>query len=874
MGHLYKDLNAWSTSQLRSIECEGCQPPSKLKTWNALPYQGINTVCANTTSEATFICIPNMHPGICMLVMKIDIRTLIDIKLFALPIATINCMKAEKSSSTSLFFRPLNMAAPPILPIPEWELPRFINTAVIQMSRECRAIIQRYVPRILFSRRDREDMLPLETAEELLRQLFEHSGLLLYYFNGLYDEQRWGRSIPWGLALRALEDVYGKKRLVVCCDGTWKNASGTIDPLTNVGRFARSVWRHGVDQPTVVAAVPQVIYYSPGVGSRSVLSVDSSFSGTTGKGITSGILDAYCFLCNNYNFGAKRDEIILVGYSRGAFTVRCLAAFIDDIGLLRRKNLGFLQLIFKRWLLNEDERSSLRRELNRLRDFSFRVKIRVLAEWDTVSALGVPLLYQSHELSFVHKTVPGIVENAFFALAIDEKRLSFQPKPWEEVINLQTNVQQCAFTGSHGDIGGGYSSAGLSTISLLWMIGQICQVSRINLDYGSLFEIFTVFQSSPFQRNQDLGVRSWPWSKSKKYVRNLSLSTGNKHESRTILWKIPSIVSFGALSGRRTKIIESYLHRPMIKLHVHFTVALYAAHYPLGRKFTYRNENDDHRRWESTDGGYLAEAKVFQEERDLFQRWHDHAMAFTREHEFNEREREMIMYWAGATDALVYGQRLDLERNSDDQLRNVTAQWKAPGRPVIHDIEERLRGIPIIAEDRESDAFTDWSVERHEQENLYREQFNIGTHHDDVNTRVRMRTRQDEWDPEQGQQFDEDNLFGGQRDDSENALRRPYGITRRPRGLTTSEELYHGGHLPTGERAGSIEPSDNKNIQENERAGQNNGSAGQSNGSSGQSRGSTRESNDSSGRGNEGPERSNGRSEQLAGRVLPMFELY
>lgn len=80
------------------------------------------------------------------------------------------------------------------------------------------------------------------------------------------------------------------RRLFVCCDGTWNNASGTFAPLTNVARLARSVDRFGRevscalenDEPPLV--VPQLVYYSSGVGAQAVLSAESGFAGLTGEG--------------------------------------------------------------------------------------------------------------------------------------------------------------------------------------------------------------------------------------------------------------------------------------------------------------------------------------------------------------------------------------------------------------------------------------------------------------------------------------------------------------------------------------------------------------------------------------------------------------
>ena len=50
-----------------------------------------------------------------------------------------------------------------------------------------------------------------------------------------------------------------------------------------------------------------------------------------------GIREAYFFICQHYQYEA--DKIVLIGFSRGAFTARVLAAFIDKVGVLRGASL-------------------------------------------------------------------------------------------------------------------------------------------------------------------------------------------------------------------------------------------------------------------------------------------------------------------------------------------------------------------------------------------------------------------------------------------------------------------------------------------------------------------------------------------------------
>jgi hypothetical protein len=68
-----------------------------------------------------------------------------------------------------------------------------------------------------------------------------------------------------------------KKRLFVCCDGTWNNAVGSANHITNVARLARSVPTWTDDD------MLQLVYYSSGVGTRGE-KAGNMVQGLTGKG--------------------------------------------------------------------------------------------------------------------------------------------------------------------------------------------------------------------------------------------------------------------------------------------------------------------------------------------------------------------------------------------------------------------------------------------------------------------------------------------------------------------------------------------------------------------------------------------------------------
>src|ERR1700760_911242 len=68
-----------------------------------------------------------------------------------------------------------------------------------------------------------------------------------------------------------------RKRLVVCCDGTWNDSVSTESPLTNVSRFSRCVKDVADD------GIPQVVSYHIGVGSGTSW-VTNKVDGATGRG--------------------------------------------------------------------------------------------------------------------------------------------------------------------------------------------------------------------------------------------------------------------------------------------------------------------------------------------------------------------------------------------------------------------------------------------------------------------------------------------------------------------------------------------------------------------------------------------------------------
>jgi uncharacterized protein (DUF2235 family) len=262
------------------------------------------------------------------------------------------------------------------------------------------------------------------------------------------------------------------KRLIICCDGTWNTPE--TKHVTNVVHITRAI------KPVADNGTNQVVFYDWGVGTDGKL--DAIHGGAVGAGIDKNIKDAYRFLVHNYEPG---DELWFFGFSRGAYTVRSCIGLLRNAWLLRKANEGLIDRayhIYRTKWHADAENARLFREPN-----GHPVKVKFLGVWDTVGALGIPLdIFRTlgdGRYAFHDTTISSSIENAYHALAIDEKREAFAPTIWQTGGN-QNRTEQSWFAGVHSDIGGGYREAGLSHIALRWVIEKavMCGLA-VNTDY-------------------------------------------------------------------------------------------------------------------------------------------------------------------------------------------------------------------------------------------------------------------------------------------------------------------------------------------------------------------------------------------------------
>lgn len=264
------------------------------------------------------------------------------------------------------------------------------------------------------------------------------------------------------------------RNLVICCDGTWNTPRqkdrGQLVPsnVVKMSRLAKST-----DQ--------QIVYYDTGVGTDSKWH-DQIIGGATGSGISKNIIQAYRYICENYQQG---DKLYLFGFSRGAYTVRSLAGLILAAGIVDTKSNDCDEKIVHAYELYRGCKGSEGKEkLEGFKSNQIASKVHFVGVWDTVGALGVPKLtlfgsvsklanwvIRKGKYQYVHGfhdvNLCDDISYAYHALAIDEMRGPFRPTLWEG--KDRENVEQVWFSGVHTNVGGGYVDCGLSDHALIWM---------------------------------------------------------------------------------------------------------------------------------------------------------------------------------------------------------------------------------------------------------------------------------------------------------------------------------------------------------------------------------------------------------------------
>jgi len=268
------------------------------------------------------------------------------------------------------------------------------------------------------------------------------------------------------------------RNIVVCCDGT---ANEFARNNTNVVKLY-SALDHDDGR--------QVAYYHPGLGTMEPAGALTTFARKVtkvlgmaiGYGLASDIRDAYVFVMNHFRDG---DRLFLFGFSRGAYTVRAVAALLHMYGLIRPGNEPLVPYAIRMMMASQRVQRQRDRDA-RLDEFfalasDFRdamsgveCKPWFVGVWDTVSSVG----WIENPLKLPYIANNPDIQIGRHAIAIDERRAFFRNHLWrlpnDDRPKGPRDLKQVWFPGVHCDVGGGYAEAesGLAKIALQWMLEE------------------------------------------------------------------------------------------------------------------------------------------------------------------------------------------------------------------------------------------------------------------------------------------------------------------------------------------------------------------------------------------------------------------
>ncbi|KAI1852717.1 hypothetical protein JX265_003205 [Neoarthrinium moseri] len=217
-------------------------------------------------------------------------------------------------------------------------------------------------------------------------------------------------------ALNDSETARGHPRtLILALDGTGDQFD---NDNSNIVNFVSCLKKH--------SPAEQVTYYQSGIGTYDkgglTNGIGAAMDMAVGSGLGTHIKDAYKFLMSSYREG---DKICLFGFSRGAYTVRCLAGMLHKVGLLPASNGS--QVNFAYDFYKDDSESGKKLAEGFKRTFCTHVEVYYVGVFDCVASVG----FIPRKLPF-SKSPTNSIRHFRHAMALDEHRAKFKVCQWQQ----------------------------------------------------------------------------------------------------------------------------------------------------------------------------------------------------------------------------------------------------------------------------------------------------------------------------------------------------------------------------------------------------------------------------------------------------------
>lgn len=212
--------------------------------------------------------------------------------------------------------------------------------------------------------------------------------------------------------MRAVENAHSFKAkgrtLIICLDGTGDKFDSDN---SNIVRLVSCLKK---DDPS------QVTYYQTGIGTYGSGGLSNGMAAAVDMAVGSGlgvhIRDAYRFLMQTYREG---DKICLFGFSRGAYTARCLAGMLHKVGLLPAHNRAQIPFAYK--FYKDDSPEGWKMSYEFKRTFCIDISVYFVGVFDSVASVG--FIPRKLPLSSTPTNKPFYFRHA---MGLDEHRSKFK----------------------------------------------------------------------------------------------------------------------------------------------------------------------------------------------------------------------------------------------------------------------------------------------------------------------------------------------------------------------------------------------------------------------------------------------------------------
>lgn len=299
------------------------------------------------------------------------------------------------------------------------------------------------------------------------------------------------------------------RNIVLCCDGTSNEFS---KDRTSVIKLFHAL---------VKDEERQLVYYHPGIGTRSPTGIGTRTGGflakTAGQAfgyrLQDDVADCYGYLMANYRPG---DQVYIFGFSRGAYTARVIAAMLHLYGLAMAGNYALVPYAVKMlWAMAQAKEADYLGCKQLAEDFKGTISARdckthFLGVWDTVNSVG----WIGSPLTIPFSRFNPDIAVVRHAKALDERRGFFRVSWFSE--DQTRDIKEIWFPGTHCDVGGGWPEAesGISKYPLEWIALEAVKAGLL-IDPGRFDEIMgrssTRYAPKDPGAKVHYGMHPWLW---------------------------------------------------------------------------------------------------------------------------------------------------------------------------------------------------------------------------------------------------------------------------------------------------------------------------------------------------------------------------